>query len=114
MIDGVFPGVIIVTPTEDGTVSPPLSPYSEEHERTSPDVYDVETRTPGVHQRLVHLRLKRKNISAAIELLEQAEASARILQDSPFSTSPTFWRGYQISLLRRGPGVNSLWEDMQE
>ena len=113
MIDGVFPGVIIATPTEDGTVSPPLSPYSKEHEQTSPDAYDVGTRNLA-HHRLAHLCSKRKNISAAIELLEQAELTARNLQDSPFSTSPTYWRGYQISLLRRGPGVNSLWEDMQD
>ena len=113
MFDGVLPGVTIATPTDEGTVSPPLSLYSEERETTSPDVYDVGAQNL-IHQRLVHLRSKRESISAAIELLEQAEATSQMLQDTPFSTSPTYWRGYQISLVRRGPGVNRLWEDMQE
>ena len=113
MFDGVLPGVTIATPTEEGTVSPPLSPYSEEREGPSPDVYDVREQTL-VHQRLAHLRSKRESISTMIKLLEQAEATSQTLQDTPFSTSPAYWRGYQISLLRRGPGVNRLWEDMQE
>lgn len=113
MFDGVLPGVTFATPTDDGTVSPPLSPYSEVHEGTSPDVYDVGAQTL-VHLRLAHLRSKRETISTAIESLEQAEAISRMLQDTPFSTSPMYWRGYQMSLMRRGPGVNRLWEDMQE
>ena len=113
MFDGVLPGVSIATPTEEGTVSPPLSPSSEEREGTSSDINDVGAQSL-VHQRLAHLHSKRETISTEIKLLEQAEATSQMLQDTPFSTSPTFWRGYQISLLRRGPGVNRLWEDMQE
>ncbi|KAI1783689.1 hypothetical protein LXA43DRAFT_1067393 [Ganoderma leucocontextum] len=105
-------GVTIATPTEDGTTSPPLSTYSGSEE-TSPACHDAEAKT-FVHQHLSHLRSKQETISATIEALQEAEATARVLQDSPFSTSPQYWRVYQISLLRRVAGVDDLWEDLQQ
>ena len=113
MFDGVLPGVTIATPTEDGMTSPPLSPSLEENEDTSLHQHNDDTQS-FAHQRLAHLRAKREAICTAIELLEEAEGTARTLQDSPFSTSPAYWQVYQVSLLMRGPGVDQLWEEMQE
>ena len=66
-----------------------------------------------VHQRLSYLRSKRERVTAAMEALENAESTARMLQDSPFFTNPNYWRVYQLALVRRGAGVDGLWEDLE-
>lgn len=68
----------------------------------------------GVHHRLSHLRARRETITHAIQRLHQAEATARVLQDSPFVTDPQYWRMHQLALLRRVVGVDEAWEDLQE
>ncbi|KAI1786438.1 hypothetical protein LXA43DRAFT_1099223 [Ganoderma leucocontextum] len=96
MFDDVLPGMTIVIPTEEGTTSPPLSTYSGGSEQPmSPAFSNVETQT-FVHQRLAHLHSKHETISATIEALQEAELTARALQDCPFSTSPQYWRAFVI------------------